>query len=427
MAKVKSSGLRNYVGRLGGAVYYVLKGQNIARELAAEVSNPRTATQMLQRMKWANLVAMYKTSKGWMGKKSFENKKSNWSDYNAFMSANLGSASVYLTRQMVENGHCVLAPYTMTKGSLPAIGMEWDDDNESYNSDITVNNLSVSDETTIAELSDAIVDNNTDWAYGDQLSLIVMFNGRNYRPYLYAFEIIIDGDDERAISELVEGDGDVFYGINGNLCIKPSDLYNPTQGLAVACTFVHSRTTSGKTSVSTQALVLNGDGTTEYNSYRTTDAFENARESYGLGEEVFLDAGYLDGSSSTPIILNTITSFTGEYAADEDVTAGFTITDGGTNTFKASVQGASPEYTSISLTTELALNRDSYYCVAFIATGSTEVLQSNADTPSGTNRCNLRVDRATSVELEGSAGTFYLVESETYERSKVVARLSVTQ
>lgn len=427
MAKVKSSGLRNYVGRLGGAVYYVLRGQNIARELAAEVSNPRTPTQMLQRMKWANLVAMYKTSKGWMGRKSFENKKSNWSDYNAFMSANLGSASVYLTKQMVENGHCVLAPYTMTKGTLPAIGMEWNNDETLFISDLTIN-LGIASTTSIAMLSEALVDNNTDWAYGDQLSLIVMFNGRTYRPYLYAFEIILDNEDERTLAELL-GDavGEIFDSFNGYLAINPDEIYNPTQGLACACAFVHSRTTSGKTSVSTQALVLNGDGTTEYNSYRTTDAFENARESYGIGEEVFLDAGYLDGSSSSPIILNTITSFTGIWYTEQDIEVGFTITDGGTNTFRPSEQGASQEYTAISLTTELALNRDSDYCVAFIPTGETTPITSISDTPSGTSSINLRYPRSGATQIEDQAGTFYLVESDVYERSKVVARLSVTQ
>lgn len=427
MAKVKSSGLRNYVGRLGGAVYYVLRGQNIARELAAEVSNPRTPTQMLQRMKWANLVAMYKTSKGWMGRKSFENKKSNWSDYNAFMSANLGSASVYLTKQMVENGHCVLAPYTMTKGSLPAIGMEWNDTATVFKSDLSLGSTRLSNTTNIAQLSEAIIDNNTEWAYGDQLSIIVMFNGRTYRPYLYAYEIILDNEDEREFSEMFGENENMLTDTDGYLDLDPSEVYNPTQGLACACAFVHSRTTSGKTSVSTQALVLNGDGTTEYNSYRTSDAFENARESYGIGEEVFLDAGYLDGSSSTPIILNTITSFTGIWRTEQDVEVGFTITDGGTNTFHPSEQGASQEYTSISLTTELALNRDTEYCVAFIATGETTAKVSYADTPSGTYAVNLRVARSVSTQIEGQAGTFYLVESDIYERSKIVARLSVTQ
>lgn len=299
MAKVKSSGLRNYVGRLGGSVYYMLKGQNIAREKAPEVSNPRTATQMRQRMQWANLVAMYKCLQPYLGKKAFQNKPATWSDYNAFMSANLGSTPVYLTKDMVQNGHALLAPYKVTEGSLPTIGLAYDASRIGFISDIIASNFVLSPDNTVAELSDAIIAENTEWQEGDQLGIIVMMNGRTYQPYVYAYELILDKSDYRLLSEVVGVDGLLFTKSGDYLGVTYEDLYNPTQGLAIACAFIHSRTISGKTSVSTQSLVLNADAMTEYKEATTEDAFNAARESYGIPTEVWLDAGY-QGETAEP-------------------------------------------------------------------------------------------------------------------------------
>lgn len=297
MAKVKSSGLRNYVGRLGGSVYYMLKGQNIAREKAPEVSNPRTATQMRQRMQWANLVAMYKYLQPYLGKKAFQDKPASWSDYNAFMSANLGSTPVYLTKEAVKNGVTYLAPYKVTEGSLPAINTTIAANSLVFDTNILIREK-IGLNTTIGELSHYIVANNVEWQYGDQLGIIVMENGRLYRPYVQAIEIILNENDETQLVDLVSS-SDAFFTTNKNgyLALDADMLENPTQGLAYACAVIHSRTISGKTSVSTQSLVLNGSAMTEYREKITEDAFNAARESYGIPTEVWLDADYQGGSA----------------------------------------------------------------------------------------------------------------------------------
>lgn len=302
MAKVKSSGLRNYVGRLGGSVYYMLKGQNIAREKAPEVSNPRTATQMRQRMQWANIVAMYKCLQPYLAKKSFQNKPATWSDYNAFMSANLGSAPVYLTKDMVQNGHALLAPYKVTEGSLPTIGLTYDAGSIGFISDINAKDLVLGEDDSVARLSEVIINENPGWQEGDQLGIIIMMNGRAYRPYVYAFELILDKSDTRPIAEVWGIDSVDFFKTGDKLGYSVEYLYNPTQGLAMAAAFIHSRTTSGKTSVSTQSLVLNTDAITEYREATTEEAFNYARESYGIPTEVWLDAGY-QGESGEPAAL----------------------------------------------------------------------------------------------------------------------------
>lgn len=316
MAKVKSSGLRNYVGRLGGSVYYMLKGQNIAREKAPEVSNPRTATQMRQRMQWANLVAMYKCLQPYLGKKAFQNKPASWSDYNAFMSANLGATPVYLTKEAVQNGLTYLAPYKVTDGSLPTIGGDYRQGSNAFDTDLALGGDMVFDDTTtIGQLSERIINNNTGWQSGDQLGIIIMQNGRMYRPYTHAFEIILDPNDVRTIPELIEYD-DLLLSHSGNLSIDVDVLENPTQGLAKAIAVIHSRTISGKTSVSTQSLVLNRSAQNDYNEKITEGAFNAARESYGIPTEVWLDAGY-QGESAEPAEL-ALASVAEEVTTDAD-------------------------------------------------------------------------------------------------------------
>lgn len=330
MAKVKSSGLRNYVGRLGGSVYYMLKGQNIAREKAPEVSNPRTATQMRQRMQWANLVAMYKCLQPYLGKKAFQNKPATWSDYNAFMSANLGSTPVYLTKESVQNGVTYLAPYKVTEGSLPAINTALSTDGSIFETNIWLGEA-ISIATTIGKLSELIIDHNTGWQNGDQLGIVIMQNGRMYRPYTQAFEIILDRSDERTIQDLLPYSDD-FLTVNeaNNLCIDPSVIENPTQGLAVACAVIHSRTISGKTSVSTQSLVLNRSAQNDYNEKITEDAFNAARESYGIPTEVWLDAGY-QGESAEPAAFALLSVSVNFYDPDSSESITRTATNGQPN------------------------------------------------------------------------------------------------
>jgi hypothetical protein len=285
MAKIKSAGLRNYVGRLGGNVYYVAGGQNIGRELAPSVANPRTKSQMRQRMRWANIVNMYKANKDWMGRLSFENKPQNWSYYNAFMSANLFQASpIYLTKDIAETGGVILAPYVMTQGTLPVITLLHEVSVSGFLTNIKAPNYG----ETVGSLATSILENNPMWQRGDQLSLIVMLRDRMYRPMVYPIEIILDPTDNTALTDIGTPYAtliDMFDIEEGYLAInmetgQSSDIY--------ALCAVHSRTVSGKTYVSTQSFVLSPYADLEATNATTDEAFENAYESYGTTEDYFL-------------------------------------------------------------------------------------------------------------------------------------------
>lgn len=300
MAKVKSSGLRNYIGKLGGNVYYMRAGQNIARELAAQVSNPRTAAQMGQRTALANLVRFYQVSKSWMEARAFEFRKPNQSVYNALVSANITSTPVYLDKGDVDNGIVVVAPYRVADGSLPTIGAFYDEANTTFNLRINIGDTQLDSNLTVAMLSAAIIGGNTaqDWQEGDQLSVIVYEQGEmvgtgQWKLGVASFEFIIDTEDGRLFKDVYPELMAILSTVDdGDLCTD--DLgplfegFDDTYGLA--CVAVHSRTYKGATTVSREVLALDTDASEWLENYTGEAAKRRAGRSYGERAEYFLDA-----------------------------------------------------------------------------------------------------------------------------------------
>ena len=300
MAKVKSGGIRNLIGRVGGNVYYMNKGQNIARELAPAISNPQTAAQQEQRMRWANLVSFYRANQPWQKRGAFESKKQTWSDYNAFVSANSKVSPVYLTKQQAEQGGAVVAPYIVTKGSLPSVAVVSDETNEQFVSDLYVGDLTITGATTAAQLSAALRDNNNVLQEGDQLSFILNIQSTSPDgvPFITAryYEFIIDSSDNRTLTDI---------GLEGVIL---DDTYEDMQRLCLAhdgavCggAIIVSRTTSGNIKVSTQSLVLTASMEAYLADYTSDAALQRAARSYGENDPNFLAAGYSGKASNVRV------------------------------------------------------------------------------------------------------------------------------
>lgn len=110
-------------GKLGEQVFMRTGGEQRARTYLKIISNPRTKSQMSQRVKLANLVGFYRILRPLLGD-SFLRRPANQSSYNAFVKANLASSRVYLTKEQASSGYVVTAPYTITDGTLQQSG--WD-------------------------------------------------------------------------------------------------------------------------------------------------------------------------------------------------------------------------------------------------------------------------------------------------------------
>ena len=98
-------------GKIGNTVVRVRKGVRVESAYQPNVTNPRSKGQVVQRGKFSDAVGFYKRAMANFFKMAFEDKKTNETDFNAFMRHNVSRAYVY-SRQMVKGG----------EGALPYIG-----------------------------------------------------------------------------------------------------------------------------------------------------------------------------------------------------------------------------------------------------------------------------------------------------------------
>ena len=302
MAIVTSMWLKGAKKRLGGSVLYQAMGQTRQRELASEVTNPRTESQMGQRVKWANLVNIYRANRLWM-KYAYETKKNNQSEYNKFMSLNVASSSIYLPKDIANAGGCVVDAYLMTQGSLPSIEFV-PAANNVFASNILVGLNAITPNTTIASFSQTVLANNPAIREGDQLSFIrmtQMSNASTGVPYVVVreYEVIIDSTT------------------TASLCDYRPETYFTTSGgtiqyLAVSAQagkvggfcMILSRTISGKTYVSSQRVILVGMDAF-ITAWSNSTALQAAIDSYGVSDDAFLSSTYAaqDSQAATQVAL----------------------------------------------------------------------------------------------------------------------------
>lgn len=279
--------LRGAKKKLGGTVLYTQGGRTLQRELAPEVKNPKTPAQMGQRVKWANLVAFYRANAGWMPK-AFENKKATQSDYNKFMSLNAANSRIYLTKEQARQGACVVDSYRVSDGTLQPVDIF--PTAKDWTTNLYLTGLDKLDATTsVAAFSTALLSSNAGLRSGDQLSFIRMTQLNNNTtgiPYVQvrAYELLINEQGPGLLKD--------FWPIElialgqqqetKALMVKNN---NKQGGFAI----IVSRTQGGRVLVSpSQVTQVNmADIIKQYSSDAAKAA---AIESYGQGDDVFLDS-----------------------------------------------------------------------------------------------------------------------------------------
>ena len=277
MAKV--NGVATQIsGKVGELMFVQTKHGTIVYEAPARKKTPRRSEQQMStRTQWANLGATYMLFDGTL-KRGFEALPTNMSVYNAFVQANLGVVKVYITKAMRLNGGCVLAPYQITRGSLPSIGMSVNGSGVVV-SDLALGSLQIGAQTTVGQFCQAIIANNAGWQVGDQLTF---FLGRQTvnpvtnipRATLTPNRVVMDLIDETPLWNVcgqegftsVQGAGGYFLGMNAVL-------------LAGAAAWVHSREAGqGQLKVSTQFFYVENAALA---SYQTSAALVTSANSYG--------------------------------------------------------------------------------------------------------------------------------------------------
>ena len=271
-------------GKIGPLIFSQKKsGKTAVYEAPVVKDTPtRTRKQMLLRLTWGNLGAVYSQFNKTL-KRGHENLESGRTDYNAFISENTKMTRVYLSKYDVQNGGCVLAPYQITHGRLPSILYDLNGDNVMV-TDVETGALVIDAETTVSDFSIAVLTLNDDFEEGDQLTF---FHGIQTvdeetgapRAKIRGWKVKLDVTDETPLWNVVSGLG--FCSVGGYLGM------NQEFG-DCATAWIHSREDEqGNLKVSTQRLKVNSS---VLQSYMGDAAFDASVASYGgiTSKKVFL-------------------------------------------------------------------------------------------------------------------------------------------
>lgn len=261
-------------GKVGQLLYRQTRTGTVISELPVKPAIPRrSARQMDRRTQWGNLAAIYKQFDS-MLRRGYENLPPQMSVFNAFIQANIDVVKVYITKAIRLNGGAILAPYQITRGSLPSISMAKNASNILVSS-IRLGTLAIDANTTVGQFSQAVIDNNDNFDEGDQLTF---FHGiqsidtvtRTPRATIKGYKVVLSTAEDTKLWDVVDRIG---FSVTDN-CLATSQQI--TNGAAV---WVHSRETAdGALKVSTQLFFVENSALA---TYQGRTAFTAAANSYG--------------------------------------------------------------------------------------------------------------------------------------------------
>ena len=266
-------------GKVGQLIYRQTKYGTVVYE-APKVSVPqRTEAQMQIRTQWGNMAAVYRQFNQTL-KKGFEGLNGKMNDYNAFIQANTNVVKVYVPKSVRLNGGSVLAPYQITRGTLPSIAMRVGTGGVLV-SDLNVGALVIGAETTVADLANALIAYNDGYEAGDQ---VTFFYGQQSvdavtgipRARIYGFKVMLNPGDTTPLWEVVSalGFSSVQAAAGAGYVLGMDRAI--VDGAAV---WVHSRESgTAGLSVSTQFLYVDSSVLA---GYQTSEAMEVSADSYG--------------------------------------------------------------------------------------------------------------------------------------------------
>lgn len=290
MAKVRNAANTIRQGRIGENTWYVRDGVQVVRQ-RLQNSNygegaRRSSAQQERRAKWGNLVNFYKAIKSWQPQ-AYESLKKGVTDYNAFMQLNANSTPVYLTRQLVEAGGAVVAPYIVSKGTIPAITLTYDSNDELMVTNIVISINPSTSGYRVGQLAADIIANNPQYQEGDniafiQFSQVVEAGSSVPRVSSVYKEITLNTASQTPLSDY--GNFIMRTGDGNYLMLSVASLPAGSKNYA----FIHTRRDQGSLMVSTSSITMAAAVPTTY----TNDAAKAAAiASYGVDGDVPLAPG----------------------------------------------------------------------------------------------------------------------------------------
>lgn len=289
----------NATGKLGETVFYRANGEQRNRAYLRQIRNPRSLAQMRRRIKFPNLVNFWRVARPIVAM-AMQTKRTAQSDYNKFISLNLAANNTYLLKSEAAAGATAVAPYQITAGTLPTIGMR-----SPEVSNIRVGELSGS----VSAVSAAILTANPSLQNGDMLSFVVfgqtIDNAGLPRVVANAFKFKLDVAD-------VATDFDDSIVTIGSIAPTSSDNYLAFEYGSVeydqyAAAVILSRPSENGWEVSTEWLALERGGFDPSQSLSGVTESE-ALASYGYSPEAFLNPGSEAAAAGADIPSPSITA-----------------------------------------------------------------------------------------------------------------------
>lgn len=239
-----------------------------------------TVEQLRRRMAFRNQINLWRAFPSWC-RPAFEGRRRGVSDYNMFVSHNMQSEPVYLTRREAENGACVLTRIAVSAGTLPSIALSHD--GVAPVTDLSVGGLPAGGAATVGELSRAVVRENGGYCFGDELVYFLGLQSWDAMLDMPVVELrcsrlVLSPVDGRSVADVTAGAAG--FAVRGGMLAAAAEVQG---GMA----WVHVRRSDGGMLLSSQRMVCNNP---YIDLYSGRESLEAACRSYGVAlERPFLE------------------------------------------------------------------------------------------------------------------------------------------
>lgn len=201
--------LRGMNGSAGALKFVQTGGVTIVSEKQTKVKNPRTWAQQVQRARWINAVALGRIIAGSRFKFAFEKAEGLVSDINCFMREYMAKFQTvndtpWLCKEMSDNGLVIPCPCFVSSGSLDPVTLMYDNSEKAFRTNFNCSVRILSD-TTVAQLSKALVGENASLEYGDKLTYLMMIGRDTEDGFRYTTQAVamrLDETDETKVMAL---------------------------------------------------------------------------------------------------------------------------------------------------------------------------------------------------------------------------------
>lgn len=278
--------LGNASGKLGSLVFYRDGGEQRHRPRVTP-KNPRSPLQMAQRVRLANVSALYRLLAP-VVRDSFSNRPSNQSGYNAFASGAI-EISPFMTREMANADAVLPMPAVVSKGVIPALPYSIVGNIEGVLS-FPVADMTEATGQSIGDVSLLILEAYPYLQNGDKITAVsIEFalkeygDSSVYTAASYVSEFVIN----TASTELLPSVGGPAVA-NGYFGLNVGNSGALKSGTAAAALIVSRTDENGQLQTSLSRLVLTEAATAVYDDYRTEEALQDAVASYKVGSESIL-------------------------------------------------------------------------------------------------------------------------------------------